>query len=369
VKCPECGSLLTVGSPKKSQSSKGDFNFGDDEPRSKRRDDDDDRPRRKRRDDDEDDDRPRSRRRDDEDDDEDRPRSRRRDRDDEDDDRPRSRRRDDDDDDRPRRRRRDDDDYDDYERPSRKESPAQFRNARTGMGLVGIGLWCQVGALGVAVFLGILRLADAYSTASDLALLEGLPALAYLVVALVGFSFILAGPKKGNLLGLTIALVAVAGIHLILVSYLAFGGAIDVARRFGPSIHWEALATVLPLLIFDLVLLDHFNAWILAAALLELARFILLALAIKELCRISKAKELGARATMMLIAMPALFGIMIILFLILKLVAKEVGVGGGGRAISFIFILLEYGGFIAIYTVTALLCGDTKQAISYRKSK
>ena len=211
------------------QKSRRDEDEEEDRPKKKKNeddfevvdDDDDDRPRSKRRRDDDDDDRPRSRSRRDDDDD-DRPRSRSRRDDDDDDDRPRSKRRRDDEDDRPRSRNRrdedyDDDDYDVSKPKSTKGSPSQYRNARTGMNLLAIGFSCAAVAMGSMALINLLgRLTETRSLA-DMVVISGLLGIAHWILGAVGISFLMAGPKRGNLMGLCIALVSVTGLHLILL--------------------------------------------------------------------------------------------------------------------------------------------------------
>jgi hypothetical protein len=346
----------------------------DDKPRSKRRDDDDDRPRSKQRDDD--DDKPRSKRRDDDDDD--RPRSKRRD--DDDDDRPRSKRRgrddDDDDDDRPRskRRGRDDDDDDDYrdekyERARKREEAALFHRTHLAINLIGIGFWCQVGALGllflIIPFLGVL--CGEYSLSGDLLPLAGLPGMATWIVAAVGFGFLIAGVKKGNLLGLTIALAAVSGIHLILVFVISF------SKEYSPlagatgvgSISWSQMPTQLITLVAFLGS-SRFITIVFLTALLEVARYILFVLVVKEVARICKDRALDKSSMVMIILMPSALGATLLIALLINLIQKE---AGGGTAIYLITSILIYGAFITVCVMTALLCGKAKEAITYRKSK
>ncbi len=330
----------------------------------------------KKRDDDDDNDRPRVKRRrelDDEVEEEERPRSRRRAEDDDEDDRPRARRRkrnDDDDleeEDRPRSKRRSrDDDYEMDELPSPKQTKLQFRNARTGINLIGIGFWCQVGALGIAFFVYFL-LVVAGENVYELNIPAGLAGLANWILACIGFSFLLAGVKKGNLLGLSIALIAVTAIHLILVIYLTFQTETTLFGKSSGSIRWRVIATQLDTLPTMIVFNFFYDTATLIAAVFELARFILFALVIKEYGRVCKDRDVSKSASMLVILMPAVLGGSLILFLILRLVSKNAGMGSEGKYIGLFMFLLEYGGYIFVYSMAALLCGKTKQAIAFRK--
>lgn len=427
VKCPTCGNSFMAGpggpifekaepvpqpkppaskppepvKPEVKKKVESDFDIVDDKPsrsrrdeddtpRSKRRDDDDDnREPNRRKLDDEDDDRPRSRRRDeddrprskqqddddrarkkrgrDDDDDDDRPRSRRRDvDDDEDDDRPRSRRRgrvDDDDDDRPRSRRRGRDDYDD--RPRSRATTAQWRNVRTGLNLVTIGFWCQVGALGILLFTLFLTIIIGEHV-EELYIPAGLAGFANWVLACIGFSFFIAGPKKGNLLGLTIALIAVTAIHLALVIYLAFQKEYSFLGASGMgTIRWQVIPTQFDSLLI-MIISSIFVTATLLAAILELARFILFCLVLKEYGRACKERDVSGTGMMLLIMLPSALGISLVLFLIFKMIYKNAGGGSEGKYFLFFLFLIEYGSYIAVYCMSALGSAKAKD-VAYER--
>jgi len=336
-------------------------------------DDEDDRPRTKRRrDEDEDDDRPRSKRRNLDDQDDNRPQRKRRDEDEEDDDRPRSRRRDEDDedDDRPRRKRRDEDDDDDYDRRPKdttKILKAQMGRARTGMMLIGIGFWCQVGALSITLFSWFLALV-AGEYVPELNIPAGLAGLVNWICAAVGIGFLISGPRKGNLLGLTIALAAVAAIHLFFVIYIGFGSDRYIAYgiRSHSSVNWSEMNTQLHGLLM-MITTDVFVTAVLFAALFEVARYILFTLVVKEYGRLVKKRDVTASAQLLLVGMPSLLGICFVLFFILRLIAKNSSIGSEGRYIAFVMMLLEFGGFITLYVMSALLCGKAKNSLYVRK--
>jgi len=316
--------------------------------------------------------RPTSKRRDDDDEEDDRPRKKPIRLDDDEDDRPRKKpARRDDDDDRPRSRRRDREDDDDYDdrKPPRGDTKAQYSNARTGIGLVGIGFWCQVGALGIVVFTLFLFIVVGESV-PELFIPAGLAGLANWILGAVGFSFLIAGPRKGNLLGLTIALAAVTAIHLFLAFYIGF--AYDNAilgvgfGRSRSSIGWLMLPTQMIALVF-MVITEIFNSVFLIAAIFEIARFVLFTLVVKEYGRLTRKRDLSSSSGLLLVGLPVVLGVSFVLFFILKLIAKNSTTGSEGKYIAFMMILLMFGGFITVYVMSALLCGTAKGSLYKRK--
>lgn len=403
VKCPKCGKLLTIGNPQKEEEVEEDFEVVDDDPppakrgtesagtsrpQSKRRDEEDDddederprsrgrdadddeqdeAPRKKRRSRDEDDDveRPRSKRRDaDDNEDDERPRKRRDD-DDDDDDRPRSRRRarDDDGDDRPRSRRpARDDDYDDDDEPETPDTPAQYRKAKTGFLLICIGLWCHGGAMGVSIITKLIEMAEEILVSAYPAYVAGVLFLAGLIITPVGCGFLLAGPKKGKFFGLSIALLAIASIRFLLVFYLAFFNAPVLGGGFSFRFGLLVMPSMIPLDLFELVVLASVKILHLCAVLLELGQFILFVLVLKETGRISRDKGTGTSTTILLFGYPVILGVMMILFLIMKLTRA----GFTGYDVSQ---LLFYVGFGPLFCFAALVCGQARQSLVYRKKK
>jgi hypothetical protein len=323
-------------------------------PRKPRRDEDDDaRSRRNRRD--EDDDRSRPRRRDEDDDERGRPRRR-------DEERPRSRRADFYDDDDERRPSRQLDDEDDDDRRDSRPTTIQFRHARQGISLIGIGCWCQVGALGVALFTFFLEMI-ARQDVAELFIPAGLAGLACWILTCIGASFLIAGPKKGSLLGLTIALVAVAGAHLLVLFFLMFQ-----KERFylAPSggVHWGIIPTQFLFFMLSLLLDASFFIGGLFAALLELARFILLTLVIKECGRIVKNSEIPRASTVLLFVLPSVVAASMLFLLILKVVYKNTS--GGGSEVKYLLMLiliLALAGYIYCASVAAMLCGKCKEVL------
>jgi hypothetical protein len=328
VKCPGCGATLTLpGGSAKSKPEHPAFEVVDDErvqetprrPSRPARAEDEDEPPRKSR--------VRSRRTDEEEDEERRPRRRRREDDDEEE-RPRSRRRWEEDED-------EEDDWEDEDRARR----GQLRRARLGLLLNLIAASLYLGALGMAfliLFIGIL------STSLDLNVfaLAGLPGMANWVVALVGFGFCLAGPRKYGALGLAIATMAVAVVHLMIVVFDLTRNAHSVEFVWPSSpTNWGAMVTHLTYLA-DLS--DYMRSqldWInLVTGLLELARLILFLLWIRAAALQVKAYALGRGALAALIVLPSTLGVQIIVNLLFYLIFKNTKVTSLGT-LKFIVIL------------------------------
>jgi hypothetical protein len=249
------------------------------------------------------------------------------------------------------------------------DTKAQYGYARTGIGLAGIGFWCQVGALGVILFMQFLAIV-ANEYVRELRIPAGLAGLANWVLGAVGFSFLIAGPRKGNLFGLSIALVAVTAVHFFLVIYVGFGDdssdlSFGYGRRRATSVHWEAMPTVLDSLV-GMILIELFTTSVLIAALFEIARFVLFTLVLKEYAQLVKSRDLKGSASLLLIGQPSVLGISLVLFLILRLIAKNSSLGTDGKYLLMLMLLLEYGGYIAVYVMSALAC-LTAKSVLYKK--
>jgi len=261
----------------------------------------------------------------------------------------------------------DDDDYDRRPKDTTKILKAQMGRARTGMMLIGIGFWCQVGALSITLFSWFLALVVG-EYVPELNIPAGLAGLVNWICAAVGIGFLISGPRKGNLLGLTIALAAVAAIHLFFVIYIGFGSDRYIAYgiRSHSSVNWSEMNTQLHGLLM-MITTDVFVTAVLFAALFEVARYILFTLVVKEYGRLVKKRDVTASAQLLLVGMPSLLGICFVLFFILRLIAKNSSIGSEGRYIAFVMMLLEFGGFITLYVMSALLCGKAKNSLYVRK--
>jgi hypothetical protein len=388
VKCPSCNYLFTAGTdgPMEENNLPASGNSAEIEPAAippkktgGENFDDFDRSSRSRRRGDDDYESGRSGRRDNED----RERNRRRQDEDSDDRYRRRRSRDDDYGDRDRRRRSSDDDYDyggrsrsrgrgrdsddEYDRRRARAEATQFRYARQGFNLISIGFWCQVGAMGIGIFFLFLGIVCG-EIVPELLIPAGLAGLANWILAIICFSFFLAGRKKGHLLGLNIALVAVSGLHLIAVTYLAFHNEARFHASGSAGINWDAFTTNLGDLV-QLILDDHVVIASLLAGMLELARFVLFTLVLKEYGRICRDRDVSGSGGILLVLLPCVVGVSLFLFLMLKLIYKNAGVGSEGKYVYFLILLIQYGGYLVCYCMSALACAKAKDAITYRKSR
>ena len=412
VKCPACahGFLAGPDGPKSDSGERStakasdalskvtskkndveeDFEVVDDDDKpakSKARDDDDDdRDRKKKRtrdEDDEDDDRDRKKKRarddDDEDDDRDRKKKRARDDDDDDDDRFRSKRRDDDDDDddRDRKKRRDDDDEDDDDdRPRNKKKKkarrddddgssvrttrTQWEWARKGISFVNYGFFCQMGSFGGLLLAFLISWMGGHEPV--ILALACIPGLVGFILAGVGFGFIIAGPRRGNMLGLAIALAAVAGVHLLLTFIAAFGEKSMGGFYVRTSVDWIILST--SFLEFALmVVMKHGEALIICVGLFEIARFVLLTLYLKEFGKVCKEREATGRCTMLMIALPSAVAGSILVALLGGYLLREAQPSLTFLQIfGLLYIIVKLGAYTFIYLLTVKTANEISDA-------
>ncbi len=286
------------------------------------------------------------RRRDDDYDDPPRPsgKSRRRD-DDYDDEPPRSssrvRRRDDDDDDyddRPRRRRRDDDDDYDDDYGDRRDDPVrgEFARGRLGALLLAISFWLYLSTLSVQA-LFIVLVWGGVQMSTNLPVLPGVLGLANWLIAGVGLGFCCAGPTKYSARGLAIAAAAVAGVHFLFTVIIASEGrgGFDLFGGDGPAFAtkkfaWEALGS-------QLSSFEGAISWIIygqggrrgghvlavIAGTVEVARFVLVVLALKAMSRAAKGYDGVEKSQMALTAVLVTVGLCMLLYTIVGVVIHE----------------------------------------------
>ncbi|MBA4063822.1 MAG: hypothetical protein C0501_08945 [Isosphaera sp.] len=306
--------------------SKAEFEFDEDSPRKKKRRDEDE--------EDDDRDRPRKRRRDDEEDEDDRPRSRGRGR------------RDDDEDDydgRPRRgrgRRRDDeDDYDDdYDRRPAKGGGG-YGPASTGMLLLTIGQWLYVGSFSL---LAVLSLIGMFSKLPDgLFAVSGLTGAGSMVLALVGLSFLIAGPARAK--GVAIGAVSVAAVHLIVVVICYSKVSDGLGGRGGLGLlpfDWIVLGN--SLVITDLILpaliylpkgasLGGEGFLFALAGLVEVARCIMLNVAVKGAAAAAKDHDAAQKAGTGVLITAVVCGAAALLFLLVIVLVSEAKMGSSAQ--------------------------------------
>jgi hypothetical protein len=244
-----------------------------------------------------------------------------------------------------------DDDYDDeYDDRPRRESDGRGA-AKVGTLLVSISLWIYLGIYGVVSFIVLLAVMQAGLSALDvLGTIAGIVGFGNWTVALVGIGFLIAGPAKYGLRGLSIATAVVGGIHFILVILCAFGvtgGRSRGGLGFADELHGDlkAAATLVPLLDFFPTLLyvasktqglgELFSHLIipLLAAMCEVARFILLMLVMKAAARIGKDSGAASKAQVSVVIYSAVNGVIPILILLIAVIMGETrssGRGGGG---------------------------------------
>ncbi len=173
--------------------------------------------------------------------------------------------------------------------PRKEEAAARIEdpkiegyNARRGVALLTIGLRCQLAACVVPIPLVLISLV--LVGFEDFLVLAGVLGLANWCLQVVGSSFLIAGPKQRNFAALSIALTAVAAIHLILVCICAFAEQ-PALWRLPHTVHWAALVTQLGFLTV-MIVGDELNSLYLIAALFELAQFSLLMLTLREIALI-----------------------------------------------------------------------------------
>ena len=359
---------------------KRDDNEENERPRSRRkdRDEDDEEDRRDRKnsrrrdEDDEDDDRPRSRRREREDDDEDRPRSRRREREEDDEDRPRSRRsRDDDEEDRNRKssRNRDRirDDYDD-----RKKGPSDWSWVKLGLLFNAIGSWCMGGALGL-MCLGLI-LAWAGIGGAFIPKMSGILAIGYLVVSGLGYGFCIPGPNKNGSLGLCIASLSIAGIHLLIaIIIISDGGSGGRSGRFSGDITGlGGVSTAIPMLgtvIYGLFRAGEFLALPFLMAGIEISKLIVFALFLKATSITSKDREGQSLSGGFVIFWSSITGGIVALGIIVILIVE---VSGSLRLFSTLFaiqLIGSYGALCGMYVWLGFICQNVNEGLGSGKRR
>ncbi len=203
--------------------------------------------------------------------------------------------------------------------------------------------------------------------ARDLLVLVGLPGMANWLLAAVGCGFFVAGPRKGNTFALAIALAVVATAHIVLVCILSFEGEkIAFGVRTGNSVNWQAMATQFNSLLF-MTLFGHFRTLNLFAALLELAQFILLMLLLREYAWLGKDRNGRKHAMGMVILLPSALGILLVIYLLLKLLVENANLGRNGLYVGYILELLTDAVFIATFALSAVVVGGIKGSIYMNK--
>ena len=375
VKCPTCGNVflssagadpaapVAAGSAG-SRSPRSDFEYDDrrDHERRRPRDDASGRDRRGRRQSEEDDDRGRRR-------------------DVAEDRRTRRGRYDDDDDDRPSRRRdEEEDDHDDRRRRGvdRRALEGQFDRASLACLLCFIAGWLLVGGLGLSAFARLLFWAELHEGVNVFRIVAGLLGIGHLLTAVVGFAFLISGPRARGALGLAIATTAVAAFHLILTTVLATTQSRALAgHQHSAGVAWEAFVSegnVLGQLVFILIGFDLRDASLGGPAVLgvftnlaEVARVVLFLLTLRAISREARDPRRAKMVMQALIANAVAAGALLlagILFGLLLLAVRNER--GGFVAVSNIYSLVVHLTLIAVAVWTTLVIKGVKDGIDYR---
>lgn len=298
---------------------------------------------------DDDDERPKSRRNRDEDRDEER--SERRRRRDEDDDEERSGHDRDDD-------RRGDDDFSDRE-PTRE----QFKKTLLGLKLINFALWAQVAAFG-----GLLLLALGSTLkmgfVADIRFIVALGGIPGWLLGVAGGVFLLLGFKRGKLQILLIALVAAAGLHLIIDLYLAFasdgrsGPGMLVARGAKGNIYWEITATLF-FYCQAVLIVGLFPVFLFFGTIFELARFVLLMLVLREYAGMCREKKMAKRTIVFAAILVGTFGVSFGLFAAMLSSKPDKSTAGAAAIVLF----LAFASYTTVYVLSALFSGKLKRRV------
>ena len=228
--------------------------------------------------------------------------------------------------------------------------------------------------------LGIFLLVSAFHAARirffhDIGVIAALPGLANWIVSLVGIGFLIAGPKKGNLFGLSIATSAVSGVQLLIILYVAYlsGDSFhSMGTRYGPVADWDAFPSLLFHFIAAVTIaiatsFEFFPIWLILGGLLEVARFVLIMLMVKEFGSALKSKSIVKNALHLLIALPSIVVITSVIVTILAAAKVNSGIGGGGGIVFYVAATALFAAFIATFCKAALVCNEVKNEIDYRK--
>jgi predicted Zn finger-like uncharacterized protein len=296
-------------------------------------------------------------------------------------DRIRKRRRDDDDEDededRPRKKRRRDDDEDeddDYDRPRRSAAnpKKELQWVRLGTFLMFIGSIVTLSAIGLEMLLNILARTGAWGSQPDWVrlLMVGLPGLGGMCTFMTGLVFGILGPKRGPLLGLGIALVAISGLHLLftiicLIPHGQFFGGIHI--NIGTQ--WNRAASALP--VFSELGLGGFDPLPFFTALFEVATLVLLFLWLRALMLHYKR---GASVVQSIIGI-CISGGAPLLLLIMSLVYYSIGMSGGMlspttvQVMSWISFTINFAAMLTVWGFVLLFTLTVNSFLEYQKPK
>ena len=230
-----------------------------------------------------------------------------------------------------------------------------------------IGGWIWVGGAGTMVLVGLLM----WGGVSDIKFLQiiaGLCAMGFLFTAGTGIGFMMAGPRKNGLLGLSIALGAVSLIHIVFAFVVAndAGGGFMGGGRFAAGSTGGQIVSQLPNLATIMLALgagfEHFPVLAFFGTLLEVARFVLLGIYLNTLLKSVKESRAGKSCFWAGIGTGIVTGSMALLGLLMGLIGKE----AGSRSLIMIFIILTLLSVVGVAVWTTLAVKTARESIDNR---
>jgi hypothetical protein len=240
------------------------------------------------------------------------------------------------------------------------------------MTLMSIGFWCNAGAHGTFLLVMLLAYLTKSLSVLDFVVVSGLCGGAHWILSTIGIGFLAAGPSKGNLFGLKLSLVIVAGIHLLLlIAFIAVAGS-QLSRLGAMTGAGNGLFILLiTSLFFTLLMLvggTFTPALVFIVGLVELIRLTLTYLTWKELAKVSKDSDGVSKSGLLMLFYPIMVVGTILLMLLLKVIFKEAGGSDMGTVIG-ILAFLVIGTFTAMYVFSAIIATSVRDGIRRVKSK
>jgi hypothetical protein len=198
-------------------------------------------------------------------------------------------------------------------------------------------------------------------------LLVGLPGVLATLCVDTGLVFGLFGPRRKNALGLCIAVIAVAGLHLL---FLLIGVIIaDGPGQSGVSLSTlrvsDASRLATTLLVFETMLIPNvsFDVFYFLTALLEVARFILLALWVQALLRNYKRDDNLWLVTVIGTGGAAV--LLMLLGLLLRLSFKSASSSSSLKLLFFVNYALPDVVVVAVCVIVFVLSMRLRRALGY----
>jgi hypothetical protein len=280
-----------------------------------------------------------------------------------------------DDDRRGRRRDADDDDYDRRPRTDRRAIEGQFDRASLACLLCFIGGWLQVGALGLLVFVTILAWADLREGLNVFRVVAGLIGLGNLLTSMVGYGFLVSGPRDRGALGLSIATASVAGFHLILVLVIGTTWYQNMRDEQYAGVAWSVFVTevpTLPRVLFDLigrpdVMVSGRVILPIFSSLAEVAKVVLFLLTLRAVMGCARDSRRARLVLQALLANAIGFGVLVVLGLLFGVLALAVGKERGGWvAVNSVFVLATSMIQAGLVVWATMVTKGAKEGIDYR---